>query len=72
MWEFRQNALRGKIFREMASGSHYTGNGVRLGEADKPIFWYRPANASMYRVIYGDLSVREVSKDALPATPRGN
>lgn len=72
VWEFRQNALRGKIFREMASGSHYTGNGVRLGEADKPIFWYRPANASMYRVIYGDLSVREVSKDALPATPRGN
>jgi hypothetical protein len=39
--------------------AHYAGRGVKLGAADKPIFWYRPADAKKYRVIYGDLAVRE-------------
>ncbi|MDH4238029.1 MAG: hypothetical protein OEW48_00560 [Phycisphaerae bacterium] len=45
---------------------HYAGKGVKLGEADKAIFWYRPKEAEKYRVIYGDLSVKEVSKENLP------
>jgi outer membrane lipoprotein-sorting protein len=44
----------------------YVGNGVRLGEATKPIFWYRPAGAATYRVIYGDLSIRDLAPAALP------
>jgi hypothetical protein len=38
---------------------HYVGKGVKLGAADKPIFWYRPKGAKKYRVIYADLTVRE-------------
>ncbi|NIP26501.1 MAG: hypothetical protein GWN67_18995 [Phycisphaerae bacterium] len=45
---------------------HYAGKGVKLGDADKAIFWYRPKGADKYRVIYGDLSVKEVSKENLP------
>jgi hypothetical protein len=39
---------------------HYAGRGVSLGAADRPIFWYRPKDAKKYRVVYADLSVREV------------
>ena len=41
--------------------SHYSGKGVSLGAADKPIFWYRPKDAKKYRVIYADLSVRDAA-----------
>lgn len=45
---------------------HYAGNGVKLGDADKAIFWYRPEGSDTYRVIYGDLSVKDVSEENLP------
>jgi hypothetical protein len=45
---------------------HYVGDGVRLGEAEKVILWYRPEGASNYRVLYGDLSVRDVAPENLP------
>ena len=47
--------------------AHYAGKGVKLGTTDAPIFWYRPKNAEKYRVIYGDLSVREA--DVAPSVP---
>jgi outer membrane lipoprotein-sorting protein len=54
--------------------AHYAGKGVKLGAADKPIFWYRPKDSKRYRVIYADLSVREA--DTAPsvanAQPVGN
>ena len=49
---------------------HYAGQSVKLGEAEKPIAWYRPTGAETYRVIYGDLSVREAAPDAVPAPAR--
>ena len=45
---------------------HYAGEGVKLGDADKPIFWYRPQGSDTYRVIYGDLSVKDVTPENLP------
>jgi hypothetical protein len=45
---------------------HYAGQGVKLGDAETPIFWYRPEGSETYRVIYGDLSVRDVSPENLP------
>lgn len=45
---------------------YYRGNGVRLGEAEVPIFWYRPTGSETYRVIYGDLRVEEVAVEDLP------
>jgi hypothetical protein len=44
----------------------YRGKGVRLGETETPIFWYRPENSKAYRVIYGDLHVEDVSPENLP------
>jgi hypothetical protein len=56
---------------------HYAGKGVSLGTADKPIFWYHPANAKTYRVMYADLSVRDAEApsnvpDAQPASAPTN
>ncbi|MBC8471271.1 MAG: hypothetical protein H8D56_17555 [Planctomycetes bacterium] len=45
---------------------HYAGNGVKLGDAETAIFWYQPEGAETYRVIYGDLSVRDVAPENLP------
>jgi hypothetical protein len=47
--------------------AHYAGKGVKLGAADRPIFWYHPKGAKNYRVIYADLSVREAA--AAPSVP---
>jgi hypothetical protein len=45
---------------------YYRGKGVRLGAADKAIFWYRPKGSTTYRVIYGDLRVEDVARENLP------
>jgi hypothetical protein len=44
----------------------YVGAGVKLGDASKPVFWYRPQGSATYRVIYGDLSVKDVAPEDLP------
>jgi hypothetical protein len=44
----------------------YRGKGVRLGETETPIFWYRPEKSDTYRVIYGDLHVENVYPEDLP------
>jgi hypothetical protein len=45
---------------------HYAGKGVELGDADTAICWYRPQGSQTYRVIYGDLSVKDVAPEDLP------
>jgi len=45
---------------------HYAGNGVKLGDAEKAIFWYQPEDSETYRVIYGDLHVEDVAPENLP------
>jgi hypothetical protein len=42
------------------------GEGVKLGDANKAIFWYRPEGATNYRVVYGDLSVKDMAPENLP------
>ncbi len=49
--------------------SHYVGGGVKLGTPDRPIFWYRPTGAEKYRVIYADLSVKEMGADEVKKLP---
>lgn len=41
------------------SDPHYAGAGAEKGDADRVIFWYKPANSTKYRVIYADFSVQE-------------
>ena len=45
---------------------HYVGKDVKFGDAKTPIFWYRPEDSEAYRVIYGDLSVKDVAPENLP------
>lgn len=44
----------------------YAGAGVKLGDASKAIFWYQPKGSATWRVIYGDLSVKDVAQENLP------
>ena len=44
---------------------HYAGKGVKLGSANRPIFWWKPDGAKNYRVIYGDLKIRDVTPEEL-------
>jgi outer membrane lipoprotein-sorting protein len=46
----------------------YDGKGVKLGEAATPIAWWRQDDGSKYRVLYGDLSLKDLPADKLPAT----
>jgi outer membrane lipoprotein-sorting protein len=48
------------------SNWRYAGNGVKINTPDTPIFWYRPAGSEKYRVIYADLTIRELPADQLP------
>ncbi len=45
---------------------HYAGKGVKLGDANTPVCWWLPEGSDTYRVIYGDLSVRDVDASDLP------
>ncbi|MHC4537430.1 MAG: zf-HC2 domain-containing protein [Planctomycetota bacterium] len=45
---------------------HYAGQGIKLGDASKAIFWYKPQGSATYRVIYGDLSVKDIAEADLP------
>lgn len=43
--------------------AHYAGAGVKLGTPGRPILWYKPTGADKYRVVYADLSVKELTPD---------
>jgi hypothetical protein len=45
---------------------HWAGVGVELGDAETPIFWYRPNDSETWRVIYGDLHVEDAAEEDLP------
>ena len=48
------------------SNWRYAGEDVKFGDVDIAIFWYRPEGSQTYRVIYGDLSVKDVAPENLP------
>jgi len=45
---------------------HYVGAGVKVGQADRLVAWYRYRNGTKYRALYGDLSVKDVTEAELP------
>ena len=61
---------KGMLFHQMLDNGgrdwNYAGAGVKLGDADTPVFWYQPQDSDTYRVIYGDLSVKDVAPEDLP------
>ena len=51
--EFGMKVQRGSKFvgaLPAESDWHYAGKGVWLGEAERPVFWYRPQDSETYRV----------------------
>jgi outer membrane lipoprotein-sorting protein len=48
------------------SDFNYVGDGVELGESDTPVIWWLPKDSETYRVIYGDLTVKDVAPENLP------
>jgi len=44
----------------------YFGDGIKLGDSEVVICWWRPDDSEFYRVIYGDLSVEDVAPEDLP------
>ena len=60
---------RGMLFHQMLESQgkwNYAGASVRLGDASTAVFWYQPQGSQDYRVIYGDLSVKDVAEADLP------
>lgn len=57
-------------FAEFTAGDswHYAGKGVTLGDKTAIVCWYKPTKDSKtYRVVYGDLSVKDVAPEDLPS-----
>jgi outer membrane lipoprotein-sorting protein len=47
----------------------YVGEDVKLGDANTPVCWWKPPGSKTYRVIYGDLSIRDVEPSDLHEVP---
>jgi outer membrane lipoprotein-sorting protein len=61
-----QKQMQGVTFYMMLkpqNDAHYVGGGVKLGTPDRPICWYKPTGAQKYRVIYADLSVKDLAPE---------
>jgi hypothetical protein len=67
--EFGLKMARGFVFFKLLKAEndwHYIGTDVTLGDAQSPVCYYRPTGSETYRVIYGDLSVKDVAPEDLP------
>jgi len=51
------------------SDYQYVGEDVKLGDANTPVCWWKPPGSKTYRVVYGDLSIRDVEPNDLPEIP---
>lgn len=65
------NFIQGMIFLQTFEMNRmeawrYAGQGVKFGDAQTPVFWYRPKGSDTYHVIYGDLSIADVTQEDLP------
>ncbi|UCC96632.1 MAG: hypothetical protein JSW66_12395 [Phycisphaerales bacterium] len=70
-YPIRLKIIRGLGFtsslcRSSESDWHYTTKDVKLGDADAAVCWYHPEESQTYRVIYGDLTVKDVARENLP------
>jgi hypothetical protein len=68
--QFIQQATRVAGLLRSKKEHGYKPEGVKLGDRDKIIFWYRPDKADKYRAVYGDLHVADVTADQLPEKPK--
>ncbi len=62
MMQLAMTVGRGMMFAlelPESADAHYAGKGVKRGEPDRAIFWYKPEGGKKYRVIYADLTVKD-------------
>jgi hypothetical protein len=45
----------------------YRPEGVKLGDVDKVLFWFKPPGKATYRAVTGDLHVKDATEDQVPA-----
>jgi len=57
-----------EFIKRLPEGSdyQYVGEDVELGDANTPVCWWKPPRSKTYRVVYGDLSIRDVEPGDLP------
>jgi len=69
--ELRYGEVAGRTFMFLTTHPDvtYAGKGVKLGDAKTAVFWYRPKDSETYKVIYGDLTIKDVAEEDLPADP---
>jgi outer membrane lipoprotein-sorting protein len=61
-----QMLARVQVFLLERAGDYgYRPEGVKLGDVDKVLFWYRRKGSAGYRAIYGDLHAEDVAADQL-------
>ena len=57
--------------KNLKGGYGYKSDGVKLGDADKILFWYRPERGQPnFAALYGDLHAADVTEDKLPEKPK--
>ncbi|MGB2862526.1 MAG: hypothetical protein WBC05_04300 [Sedimentisphaerales bacterium] len=66
-----KSTLGCEFIERLPEGSdyQYVGEDVKLGEANTPVCWWKPPGSKTYRIVYGDLSVRDVEPGDLPEIP---
>lgn len=63
------NASLGFIRKLEADGVAYVyaGDGVKAGQGDRPILWFKAKDAQTYTVVYGDMQIKQA--DDPPVKP---
>jgi len=51
---------------ERVRNLEYVGGGAELGDATAPILWWQPRDSDTWRVLFGDLTFRDVDPEDLP------
>ncbi len=69
--ESHKSTLGCAFIEKLPEGSdyQYVGEDVKFGDANTPVCWWKPKGSQTYRVVYGDLSIRDVEPDDLPEVP---
>jgi len=69
--EAHKSTLGCAFIEHLPEGSdyQYVGEDVKFGDANTPVCWWKPPGSKTYRVVYGDLSIRDVEPDDLPEVP---
>ena len=69
--EAHRSTLGCAFIEQLPQGSdyQYVGEDVTFGDATKAVCWYKPQGSTTYRVVYGDLSAKDVAPEDLPAIP---